>query len=121
MNVTDEQLEAIEQRVGMGHGAWDHCNPREIIAAVCAVMSEPPTPTPITAEGLRAAGWIESSEALGFFFQVISAGCGEREITVDPIPQRAAWTFEINGMCICEVHSTEQLASLLAAIRGDAK
>jgi hypothetical protein len=30
-------VEAVEREVGMGHGAWDCVDPREIIAAVLTI------------------------------------------------------------------------------------
>ena len=57
---TEEDLEAIEGALGMGHGAWDHINPLEIIKACwdqagkadsyCLMIhpkAAPPDPQPI--------------------------------------------------------------------------
>lgn len=41
--LTDEQIDAVieaaENRVGMGHGAWDMVNPREIVRAIIASLT----------------------------------------------------------------------------------
>lgn len=37
IHVTDEMVDAVENMVGMGHGAWDMVNPKAIISAAIAV------------------------------------------------------------------------------------
>lgn len=38
-DITDDQLDRVENAVGMGHNAWDCVDPKEIIAAAVAVMA----------------------------------------------------------------------------------
>lgn len=40
MRITEDDVEAVELAVGMGHGAWDCVDPKEIIAAAYKVMDE---------------------------------------------------------------------------------
>jgi hypothetical protein len=39
MRITDEDVEAVERAVGMGHGAWDCVDPRTIISAAVALLA----------------------------------------------------------------------------------
>lgn len=51
MHITDEIVEKVESSVGMGHGAWDMVDPREIInASVEAVLELEETIPPPTRE-----------------------------------------------------------------------
>lgn len=47
--ISDELLDAVENEVGMGAGAWDTINPKAIIAAVIKVTfdSKPKTKEPL--------------------------------------------------------------------------
>ena len=38
-DISDEDVEAVEEEVGMGCGAWDCVNPKEIVAASLKIMA----------------------------------------------------------------------------------
>lgn len=38
--IADELVDAVEEEVGMGHGAWDTIDPRRVIAAVKKVLEQ---------------------------------------------------------------------------------
>jgi len=38
--ITDNFVDAVEEKVGMSYGAWDMVDPKEIIAAVLSIIEE---------------------------------------------------------------------------------